>query len=89
MSKKKETEIENFKESIFKKAIDLGFINDIDYKNKLNYILPFGLHNFIGIDFNWGEHLTLDIENESQILEIRKIESPEDLENLFNANDFP
>jgi len=83
MSKKKETE--NLKESIFKKSIDLGFLKDNDFIKKVEYQMPFGAKNKLSIDFNYGTHLTLDVECDSQIVEIRQIEYPEDLENLFNA----
>ena len=73
------------KEAIIQKAKDLGFQQDTMNFNKYNYNLPFGLKNNLSIDFRFENHITLDIENQSFIVEIRKIESPEDLENLFNA----
>jgi len=83
MSKKKETEID--KNPILEKAIELGFEKEKDCSKKINFQLPFGLSNYLSLNFKYDNHLTLDIENFSHIIEIRKIESPEDLENLFNA----
>jgi len=78
MSKKKETEIKE-------KAIELGFKSDTSYLTKYSYSLPFGLKNYLTINFLYTNPIVLDIENDSDIIEIRPIESPEDLENLLNA----
>lgn len=85
MNKKKENQEPELKDLIFIKAIDLGFVKSMDSAFMLEYSLPFGLSEYLSISFKYNGHITLDIENSEYILEIRKIESPEDLELLFNA----
>lgn len=73
------------KKSIIQKAIELGFLYQID--NKLCvYRLPFGNSNELWVDVS-EEIADISIGNidDFEYSIIRKIESPEDLEMLFNA----
>ncbi len=72
------------KDAIVKKAHKLKFVSEMPTANILVYKLPLGLNTELWLD------LSLDIPDVSiwngRIdIPIRKIESPEDLENLFNA----
>jgi len=87
MSKERKNELDKeiYINSIIDKCKKLGFEVPIGYLKKYVYLLPFGLKNNLSIDFTFTTPLTLDIENGHIDIPLRKIESPEDLENLFNA----
>lgn len=69
------------KQAIIQKAKDLGF--EIVSYATLKYDLPLGLGN--RLDFDQSD-LELGIVSKGHAyVPIRKIESPKDLENLFNA----
>lgn len=72
------------KKAIFDKAVKLKFeINDYD---KHIFKLPFGLKTQISIDYDYSKsHVMMQIEDKFDIINIRAIESPEDLEILLNA----
>lgn len=72
------------KKAIFDKAAKLKFeINDYD---KHVFKLPLGLKTQLSIDYDYSKYKVMfQIEDEFDIINIRTIESPEDLEMLFNA----
>jgi len=82
MSKKKETEIVIFGKNISKKAKELGF-KEIKGTTFFEYDLPFGENTSLIYDSS-DLKISICIMFE-KLINIRKIESPEDLEMLFNA----
>lgn len=70
------------KEAIIQKAKDLGF-NNLAGSQYFEYELPLGLSNSLVLDI---DNLTIGIAVMfKSFVEIRKIESPEDLQLLFDA----
>jgi hypothetical protein len=83
MSKKKETDREILIKNISKKAFELGFKSEMPTANILVYKLPLGFNTELWLDLSI-DNPDISLWN-GNIIEIRKIESPEDLEMLFNA----
>jgi len=84
MSKKKETERETLIKNISKKAFEFGFKSEMPTANILVYKLPLGLNTELWLDLSTNIP-DVSLWNGRIDIMIRKIESPEDLENLFNA----
>ena len=74
------------KEAIIQKCIELGFINSDVSPNIYEYDLPFGESTEIWIDLSIDQcDISIWSVELGEYIPIRQIESPEDLENLFNA----
>jgi len=82
MSKKKEAELKKFKESITEKLKELGFEN-LNNSSYWQFELPLGNETVLMFDFD--EYVISIAIPFVKLINIRKIESPDDLENLFNA----
>ena len=77
---------ESEKEKIIQKCIELGFNNSDVAPNIYEYSLPFGLKNDIWVDLSEGYcDISIWSADMGDYIPIRKIESAEDLELLFNA----
>jgi len=72
------------KKAILKKAKDLKFVSEMPTANILVYKLPLGLNTELWLDMSIDVP-DVSIWNGKIDIVIRKIESPDDLENLFNA----
>lgn len=78
--------MKNLKKQVFKRAIGLGFK---EFAERVEFDLPLGLNSKIIINSDLVfKILQIDVfedQNDIKMVKIRKIESVEDFELLFNA----
>lgn len=74
------------KEAIIKKCLELGFTTSYVSPNIYEYDLPFGESTEIWVDLSIDQcDISIWAVELGEYIPIRKIDSPDDLENLFNA----
>lgn len=74
------------KKAIIDKAVELGFKNEDSVTSILEYKLPLGNKTELWFDYSYKNYDVLIWSKElERYIPIRKVESPEDLEILFNA----